>query len=78
MRKLKENLFWASIYNGLAIPVVAGVLQPTLGIAPRPAVSAPLMSLSSIIVASNAVSVKRWERGRPETATAGPPQLHPA
>ncbi len=59
VRKMKQNLFWAAIYNVLAIPVAAGVFYPSLGIALRPEWAALLMSLSSIIVAVNAVSLKR-------------------
>ena len=55
VRKMKQNLFWAAIYNVLAIPVAAGVLYPTFGIELRPEWAALLMSLSSIIVAVNAV-----------------------
>ncbi len=61
--KMKQNLFWASIYNLLAIPVAAGVLYPGFGIMLRPEWSALLMSLSSIIVATNAVLLKRVEQG---------------
>ena len=61
VRKMKENLVWASIYNLLAIPIAAGVLYPTYGITLRPEFSALLMSVSSIIVAVNAVSLKRVE-----------------
>jgi Cu2+-exporting ATPase len=57
--KMKQNLFWASIYNLLAIPVAAGVLYPAFGIMLRPEWSALLMSLSSIVVATNAVLLKR-------------------
>ncbi len=61
--KMRQNLFWASIYNVLAIPVAAGALYPSLGIMLRPEWSALLMSASSIIVATNAVLLKRAERG---------------
>jgi Cu2+-exporting ATPase len=57
--KMKQNLFWASVYNLLAIPVAAGVLYPRFGIMLQPQWSALLMSLSSIIVATNAVLLKR-------------------
>ncbi len=60
--KMKQNLVWASIYNVLAIPIAAGVLYPQFGITLRPEVSALLMSLSSIIVAVNAVLLKRAEK----------------
>jgi P-type Cu2+ transporter len=60
--KMKQNLFWASIYNILAIPVAAGVLYPNFGISLRPEFAALLMSISSIIVAVNAVSLNRAEK----------------
>src|SRR3989449_1023652 len=59
--KVKQNLFWASFYNILAVPVAAGILYPSFGIVLRPEVSALLMSASSIIVATNAVLLKREE-----------------
>ncbi len=60
--KMKQNLFWASIYNLLAIPVAAGVLYPNFGISLRPEIAALLMSISSIIVATNAVLLNRAEK----------------
>ena len=60
--KMKQNLVWASIYNVLAIPIAAGILYPRFGITLRPEFSALLMSLSSIIVAVNAVLLKRAEK----------------
>lgn len=62
VRKMKQNLFWGSFYNIIAIPIAAGVLYPGFGIMLRPEVSALLMSASSIIVATNAVSLKRSEK----------------
>jgi Cu2+-exporting ATPase len=59
--KMKQNLFWAAIYNVLAIPVAAGVFYTSLGWSLRPEISALLMSASSIIVATNAVLLKRVE-----------------
>jgi P-type Cu2+ transporter len=61
VRKMKQNLAWASVYNVAAIPIAAGVLFPVYGIELRPEWSALLMSLSSIIVATNAVLLKRVE-----------------
>ncbi len=61
VRKMKQNLFWASIYNILAIPVAGGILYPSFGIMLRPEFAALLMSISSIIVAVNAVLLKRVE-----------------
>ncbi len=62
VRKMKQNLFWASIYNLLAIPVAAGILYPSFQISLRPEISALLMSISSIIVATNAVLLNRAEK----------------
>ncbi|MDO8676700.1 MAG: copper-translocating P-type ATPase [Candidatus Azambacteria bacterium] len=59
--KMKQNLFWAAVYNILAIPVAAGVFYNSLGWSLRPEISALLMSASSIIVATNAVLLKRVE-----------------
>ena len=64
-RKMKQNLGWASIYNVLAIPIAAGVLYPSLGLELQPQWAALLMSVSSIIVATNAVLLKRAERELP-------------
>ena len=62
VRKMKQNLVWASVYNLLAIPVAAGVFYHSLGWSLRPEVSALLMSASSIIVALNAVMLRRSEK----------------
>ena len=62
VRKMKQNLAWASVYNLAAIPIAAGILYPAYGVSLRPEVAALLMSLSSIIVAVNAVMLKRSER----------------
>lgn len=61
VQKMKQNLFWAAIYNVLAIPVAAGAFYSTLGWSLRPEIAALLMSASSIIVAVNAVLLKRVE-----------------
>lgn len=57
-RKTKQNLWWGAGYNVIAIPLAAGVLAP-LGIVLNPAVGAVLMSLSTIIVAANAMTLKK-------------------
>ncbi len=58
VRKMKQNLFWAAGYNLLMIPLAAGALYPHFGWSLSPEVSALLMSMSSITVALNAVSLK--------------------
>lgn len=72
VRKMQQNLFWAAIYNVLAIPVAAGVLYPAFGIELRPEWAALLMSASSIIVAVNAVLLRNVER-----ELSGPAQPQP-
>ena len=62
VRKMKQNLAWASVYNIAAIPIAAGVLYPAYNISLRPEFAALLMSLSSIFVAVNAVLLKTAER----------------
>lgn len=55
-RKMVQNLWWGAGYNIIAIPAAAGVLAP-LGIVPSPAVGAILMSISTVIVAVNAMTL---------------------
>jgi len=57
-RKMKQNLFWATGYNIIALPLAAGVLA-SQGILLQPAVAAIFMSFSTIIVAANAMLLKR-------------------
>jgi Cu2+-exporting ATPase len=59
VRKMKQNLFWAAVYNVVAIPVAAGVLYPSFGLILRPEVGALAMSASSITVVSNALLLRR-------------------
>lgn len=66
-RKMVENLFWAVGYNVLAIPAAAGVFMP-LGFSLTPAVGALLMSMSSVIVVVNAMSLRNAQLDVPEQA----------
>ena len=52
---IKENLFWAFIYNIIGIPIAAGVLEPAFGITLNPMIAAAAMSLSSFCVVMNAL-----------------------
>jgi Cu2+-exporting ATPase len=65
VRKMWQNLFWAAIYNVVAIPIAAGAFYPSLGIALRPEFSALAMSASSITVVSNALLLRREAPPRP-------------
>jgi len=57
-RKIEQNLFWAAIYNLIAIPLAAGVLYPSLGILLKPAWAALAMSASTVTVTVNALLLR--------------------
>ena len=59
--KMRQNLFWAAIYNLVAIPIAAGALYPAFGILLRPEIGAVAMSASSLTVVSNALLLRRVE-----------------
>ncbi len=59
MRNIKQNLFFAFIYNTAGIPIAAGVLYPFFGILLSPAIAAAAMSFSSVSVVSNALRLRR-------------------
>jgi Cu+-exporting ATPase len=60
MRVVRQNLFWAFIYNVLGIPVAAGVLYPTLGILLNPVMASAAMAVSSVSVVSNSLRLRRY------------------
>ncbi len=59
MRNIRQNLFFAFIYNAVGVPVAAGVLYPVFGILLSPALAALAMSLSSVSVIGNALRLRR-------------------
>jgi P-type Cu+ transporter len=59
MRNIKQNLFFAFIYNSLGIPIAAGVLHPWFGILLSPIIAAAAMSFSSVSVITNALRLRR-------------------
>ena len=59
MRNIKQNLFWAFIYNAIGVPVAAGVLYPFFGLLLSPMIAAAAMSFSSVSVISNALRLRR-------------------
>ena len=61
MRNIRQNLFWAFIYNAAGVPIAAGVLYPAFGLLLSPIIAAAAMSLSSVTVISNALRL-RWVR----------------
>jgi heavy metal translocating P-type ATPase len=60
MRNIRQNLFWAFIYNALLIPVAAGALWPAFGILLSPIFAAAAMALSSVFVLGNALRLRRF------------------
>ena len=58
MRNIRQNLFFALIYNAAGVPVAAGVLFPFLGILISPMIAAAAMSLSSVSVITNALRLR--------------------
>jgi Cu+-exporting ATPase len=59
MRNIRQNLFFAFIYNALGVPIAAGVLYPTFGFLLSPIIAALAMSLSSVSVVTNALRLRR-------------------
>nr|WP_307775880.1 heavy metal translocating P-type ATPase [uncultured Cetobacterium sp.] len=58
MKNIKQNLFWAFIYNGLGIPIAAGILYPITGHLLNPMIAGGAMAMSSVSVVSNALRLK--------------------
>jgi Cu+-exporting ATPase len=58
MRNIRQNLFFAFIYNGLGVPIAAGILYPFTGILLNPMIAAAAMSLSSVSVIGNALRMR--------------------
>jgi Cu+-exporting ATPase len=58
MANIRQNLFFAFIYNGAGVPIAAGVLFPFLGILLSPVIAAAAMALSSVSVIGNALRLK--------------------
>jgi len=59
LRKMRQNLGWAIGYNSIALPIAAGVFEPAFGLVLRPEIAALAMSGSSVLVAVNALLLKR-------------------
>ena len=65
LRKMRQNLGWAIGYNTIALPIAAGVFEPAFGLILRPEIAALSMAGSSLIVAVNALMLKRLRLPRP-------------
>jgi P-type Cu+ transporter len=60
MRNIRQNLFLAFVYNGIGIPIAAGVLYPFIGVQLSPMIAAGAMAASSLSVVANASRLRRW------------------
>lgn len=60
MRNIKQNLFFAFVYNILGVPIAAGLLYPMFGILLSPMIAAAAMSFSSVSVITNALRLKKY------------------
>ena len=58
MRNIRQNLFFAFVYNALGIPLAAGVLYPVTGLTLSPMIASAAMSLSSVSVIANALRLR--------------------
>ena len=73
LRKMQQNLGWAVGYNAVALPIAAGVFQPVFGLTLRPEIAALAMSGSSVLVAVNALLLKRLRLPQPPADQVTPP-----
>ena len=61
MRNIRQNLFFAFVYNAIGVPIAAGVLYPAFGLLLSPMIAAAAMSLSSVSVIGNALRLRRLD-----------------
>ena len=59
MRNIRENLFFAFVYNALGVPIAAGVPYPVFGLLLSPIIASAAMSFSSVSVVANSLRLRR-------------------
>jgi len=59
MRNIRQNLFFAFIYNALGVPIAAGILYPAFGLLLSPIIASAAMSFSSVSVIGNALRLRK-------------------
>jgi Cu2+-exporting ATPase len=74
LRKMRQNLGWAIGYNSIALPIAAGVFEPSFGLVLRPEIAALAMSGSSVLVAVNALLLKRLKLPVPPNPGGASPE----
>jgi P-type Cu2+ transporter len=77
LRKMRQNLGWAIGYNAIALPIAAGVFEPAFGLVLRPEIAALSMSGSSLLVAVNALLLKRLRLPAPHDSGGNVPAAGP-
>ncbi|WP_405895401.1 heavy metal translocating P-type ATPase [Streptomyces sp. NBC_00104] len=75
MRNIRQNLFFALIYNAIGVPLAAGALYPFWGIRLSPIIAAAAMALSSLSVVTNSSRLRRWHPAPPPPAAPAAVEL---